>query len=167
MKLFLVGVVFLVAVGFFVWMGILEASIPHFKIHELKAGEFTEECRIDGGKVLSVESRKNPLTFTIYSPSSPTLHLRVTSPRNPPDNFFEGCTVALRGKYDPQSGEFHAEDVTTACPSKYEDSKEAVAQYPAASSPEGESKSSGSLQDFKKGILQNDVLGSEVTSGVQ
>ncbi len=125
MKLAIVGVVFLSALGVLVWMGVVEGMIPRMKIQDLKSSQYKGGyCRIDEGvEVNSIEHGASPLEFTIRSTKEPDQVIAVTTKRNPPDNFKVGIGVAVTGTFDPKTGKFVAEEVTTACPSKYQASK--------------------------------------------
>lgn len=132
MKLVVAALVFLGALGVFIWMGIVEGSVPVLGIQSLKSEGFTGECRIDDGVVHSIERMASPLVFTIRSEKDPRLLLAVESNRIPPDNFSQGKKVSVKGSYDPPTQKFIADQVTTACPSKYEASKEGQKAGPAA-----------------------------------
>ena len=130
MKLAIVGVVFLTAIGVLVYMGVVEAGIPMVKIKDLLATEWKgdhqpQTCQIDEVKIASIEHQPSPLEFTISSASEPGVLLKVKSRRNPPDLFEVGKGVHLKGVYDPKTKTFIAEEVVTNCPSKYEASKSA------------------------------------------
>lgn len=124
MKLFVTGLVFLSALGAFVWLGVVEGRVPVFGLQKIKSEGYTGECRVDDGVVHSIESMSAPLVFTIRSDKSPGVHLAVEFKRLAPDNFKVGVNVGLRGSYDPAKERFLATEVVTACPSKYEASKE-------------------------------------------
>jgi len=135
MKLVVAGVAFFVALGAFLWMGIVEGSVPRKTLKELKAEAFTGECLVDDAKIQSIERGGQELVFSIATESDPSARLVIRSQRNPPDNFKVGNSVSVRGHFDPKAGVFFADDVRTSCPSKYEASKDKGA--PALSSPAG------------------------------
>ena len=119
MRIIIIGLVFISAVGALIWLALMAGSIPHYQIHEVKAAAYRgEECRLDGTKVLEIENKVNPLRFVIKSESGDTL--TVVSSSHPPDNFKTGGGVGLRGYYLKDQEVFEASDVTTSCPSKYE-----------------------------------------------
>ena len=119
MKLTMIGVTFMLAVGTLVWVGYLAGSIPHYSIAQVTSPSYVgEECRIDGATVLSIESRV-PLRFTVESEGGATLS--VVSERNPPDNFKVGGMVGMRGFYRKGDAHFEANEVLTSCPSKYDE----------------------------------------------
>ena len=119
MRFAVIGLVFFLAVGTLLVIGVRAGSISHYKIHELTSSAYGgEECRLDGATIASIESRSAPLRFTIRSESGDTLV--IESRRHPPDNFKIGNGVGLRGYYRGEKQVFDANDVTTACPSKYE-----------------------------------------------
>jgi hypothetical protein len=130
MKPFVVGSVFLVAVGVLLWAGIVAASIPIVKIRQLQAepAEFAGTIQVDDGKVAEIESLA-PLRFAVAARSDPTLRLKVESPCSVPDNFTLGREVSIRGEYDASRNLFRAHRVSTQCPSKYEASKDGGGEY--------------------------------------
>jgi len=122
MKLAIIGIVFLVAIGVLVWVGVVEGGIPVLSVQELKSTLHAGQCRIDDGLILSIENDHNPLEFTIRSESNPDARLSVSTQRTRPDNFKAGNKVSVRGVYDPVKKKFIADEVLTACPSRYEES---------------------------------------------
>jgi|SRR6185503_19637143 len=135
MKLFVVGAIVLGAIAVFVWMGVVEGSVPRFLIDEFPATQDGTDCWLDGGKVRSIEHPAGPLVFTLESPNNSNRLIRVESARNPPDNFKVGGSVACKGAY--RDGKFQAVELVTNCPSKYENSKESASKVslPAAAVP--------------------------------
>ena len=124
MKLVVVAVVFLLGVGTLLFISVLEGSIAVHQVHAIASGEITEECRVEGGKIASIESRADPVKFTVTPEKDPGVTLLVVSDRFPPDNFREDIPVSIRGRYDRSRGAFVATEITTACPSKYDGKKE-------------------------------------------
>ena len=124
MKLFLVAVVFLLGVGTLLFISVLEGSVAIHQVQEVASGEFIGECRVEGGKIASIESRANPVKFTVTPEKVPGILLTVVSDRFPPDNFREDIPVSIRGRYDRSRSAFVATEITTACPSKYDGKKE-------------------------------------------
>ena|ERR1041384_4948979 len=136
MKLAIVAVIFLSALGVLVWMGVVEGKIPVYKIQEMKAKASPGQvCRIDDGVIKSIERLGIPLEFTITSDADPSLALTVHSKILPPDNFKVGYKVGVKGSFDPASGVFQADEVMTKCPSRYKASETAAAGPPAAKMP--------------------------------
>ena len=121
MRLVIVGCVFLGALAALIWFGI--DTIPVLKVGEVLAGGHTGPCRIDDGVIHSIEHPGGPLEFTIRSDASPGALLAVETKLSPPDNFKIGYKVSVRGTYDPAGKKFHAEELMTKCPSRYEASK--------------------------------------------
>jgi hypothetical protein len=137
MKLLVVGVVVLGAIGIFMWVGVVEGSIPSFRVHQFLAKHYEGECWVDDGKVRSIEHPAGPLIFTLESPSNPDLILKVESPRNQPPNFKIGGSVSCKGEFRPSEGKFYAVELTTKCPSRYKASEEVEqgARLPVAATP--------------------------------
>jgi cytochrome c-type biogenesis protein CcmE len=123
-KLFIVGVVFLSAMGVLVWIGIVEGSIPVLTVAQALSQPAGKVCRIDKAKIHSIESLSNPLLFTIAADENSSQTIRVESRESAPDNFSVGKNVGVKGVYDSKAGRFMASEVTTQCPSKYEASKD-------------------------------------------
>ena len=140
MKLFLVAVVFLAGVGVLLFMSILEGSISVYTVNDIASGKYArEDCRVEGGKIASIERRASPVEFTVTPEKDPGVTLKVVSDKFPPDNFRTDIPVSVRGHYDRSRGAFVATEVTTACPSKYDGKKgegpEAVPDMPAYGDP--------------------------------
>jgi hypothetical protein len=124
MKFFVVGLVFLGALGTIVAIGLMEASIPVLKLGQLLGGEYHGgSVHVNESKVLSIESLA-PLRFTVTERENSERQMVVESRGMPPDNFAIGRDVGLQGRFDPETRVFHAYRITTQCPSRYEASKE-------------------------------------------
>ena len=121
MKFGIIGFIFLSAVGALLWISIAQASIPALMVREVTAkAPVGEQCRVDNGRVVEVLQDANPLRFTIVDDKDPGTVLMVESNRHRPDALEADKGVGLRGVYDRSTGIFHAFDVSTKCPSKYE-----------------------------------------------
>ena len=140
MKLVVIGLVFLSAVGALVWVGIVEGSIPVLQVHQLKAQPPSGRCRVDEAVIESIESARMPVRFTMRADGQggQVLPVELNSPA--PDNFKVGIPVSVLGTYDAKMGIFRAEKATTKCPSIYkaagEATGEAKAYKPSPVSPE-------------------------------
>src|SRR5262245_21973924 len=120
MKLFLVGAVFLLALGVFVWVGVVEGSIPVLKVDDVAAkGPEGQVIRVEEGLIGSIEKTGSRLIFTIKSGKKEGVQLVVESQQSTPPNFRVGLNVSVKGLYDRKTGKFTASEVTTACPSRY------------------------------------------------
>src|SRR3989442_5661219 len=122
MKIVLAAVVLASAVGVLIWMGIVEGSISVLKLHQLKDHPEGKVCRIEG-LIDTIEQLAGPLRFTMRSATERSLKLKVESRASTPDNFKPDHSVSVRGIFDPKENLFRADEVTTACPSKYEEAK--------------------------------------------
>lgn len=119
MRLTVIGLVFILAVSTLVWVGYLAGSVPHYDVATLTGSRYTgEECRMSNIKVVSIENEFQPLRFTVQEPAGGAVTVEYR--RSRPDNFKIGSNVALKGFYHSGKRVFEANDVTTACPSKYE-----------------------------------------------
>lgn len=134
MKPFVLATLFLGALSVFVVMGVIKGSVPVLPIAEVRASKPVGPIGVDEGVIATIESRGHPLRFTVKPKDGGEL-LVVESPRIAPQNFKPGNSVSLRGYYKADEGKFIAEEIFTACPSKYEaarqsaDSKTAPAAY--------------------------------------
>ncbi len=124
-KLLVVAVIFLSALSALIWVGVASA-IPIVSVAELNTPQFAQgEVEIKDGQVQAIESFA-PLRFTVASRSGAGPQILVESPRTVPENFKIGIDVGLRGSFDHKKRLFHAYQVTTKCPSKYEASKDGL-----------------------------------------
>ncbi len=130
MKLAVVGIVFMAALGTLIYFGIREGKIPVVSIAEARSKDRAgATCRIVDMIIRSVERPGAPLEFTMGPEASPGQTLPVTSERTAPENFKVGNKVTVKGAWDAARGKFVADEVVTACPSRY---KEASARGDAA-----------------------------------
>lgn len=74
-------------------------------------GSWVKEKRYE----LSKENR----TFTFYMADQSGTQMKVVYEGTIPNNFESAVSVVVTGKY--QNGYFHAKEILTKCPSKYED----------------------------------------------
>jgi len=69
-------------------------------------------------KEKSYELNKENKTFTFYMADQSGHQMKVVYEGTIPNNFESAVSVVVTGKY--QDGYFHAKDILTKCPSKYE-----------------------------------------------
>jgi len=69
-------------------------------------------------KEKSYELSKENRTFTFYMADQSGNQMKVVYQGTIPNNFESAVSVVVTGKY--QNGYFHAKDILTKCPSKYE-----------------------------------------------
>jgi len=69
-------------------------------------------------KEKSYELNKENKTFTFYMSDQSGTQMKVVYEGTIPNNFESAISVVVTGKY--QNGYFHAKDILTKCPSKYE-----------------------------------------------
>lgn len=69
-------------------------------------------------KEKSYELNKENKTFTFYLADQSGTQMKVVYEGTIPNNFESAISVVVTGKY--QNGYFHAKDILTKCPSKYE-----------------------------------------------
>jgi cytochrome c-type biogenesis protein CcmE len=70
-------------------------------------------------KEKSYELNKENKTFTFYMVDQAGTQMKVVYEGTIPNNFESAVSVVVTGKY--QNGYFHAKDILTKCPSKYEE----------------------------------------------
>lgn len=70
-------------------------------------------------KEKSYELNKENKTFTFYMADQSGTQMKVVYNGTIPNNFESAVSVVVTGKY--QNGYFHAKDILTKCPSKYEE----------------------------------------------
>jgi cytochrome c-type biogenesis protein CcmE len=123
-KVAVVALIFVVALSALVWVGIASA-IPVLPLARLTGPEYQGgNVEIKDARVARVETW-SPLRFSVTSRAGSLPNLVwVETPRSIPENFKEGNDIGLQGSYDRATNTFHAYRLTTACPSKYEASKE-------------------------------------------
>lgn len=69
-------------------------------------------------KEKSYEVDKNNKTFSFYMVDASGVQMKVVYEGAIPNNFESAMSVVVTGKY--QNGYFHAKEILTKCPSKYE-----------------------------------------------
>lgn len=70
-------------------------------------------------KEKSYEINKENRTFTFYMADESGTQMKVVYDGTIPNNFESAVSVVVTGKY--QNGYFHAKEILTKCPSKYEE----------------------------------------------
>jgi cytochrome c-type biogenesis protein CcmE len=70
-------------------------------------------------KEKSYEINKDSRTFTFYMADQSGTQMKVVYDGTIPNNFESAVSVVVTGKY--QNGYFHAKEILTKCPSKYEE----------------------------------------------
>ncbi|MBN1442052.1 MAG: cytochrome c maturation protein CcmE [Planctomycetes bacterium] len=121
MKLLIVALVFLTAVGVIVGVGLWATHMPVYTFEDLVRDDSPYKggnLQLDDVIVVRIESRY-PLRFTVAREASADLPIHVVSDLAPPENFDEQKPVMLRGTYDAGSRVFQAFLIATKCPSRY------------------------------------------------
>ena len=75
-------------------------------------------------KAKSYDYNKQNRTFSFYMVDEKGNEMKVVYDGSIPNNFETAKSVVVTGKY--QNGYFHAKDILTKCPSKYQDQKTAA-----------------------------------------
>ena len=123
-KRYLIGgliiIIFLV-VGFFAFK---ESKIEYANFQA--ASENHKTCQVKGTWVKDKDSKFDPATntFTFYMKDENNSEMRVVLDGAKPNNFEMAENVVAKGKV--KDGYFHAKEVLTKCPSKYEGKGEDV-----------------------------------------
>lgn len=123
MKFAVIALVLFGALAALLILGVLAGSIPTYELSEFLASDYSGGKVALVGRLASIESEV-PLRFTIHGRDNDLVALRVASEKAPPENFQLGREVGLRGNYDPDTETFHAYRIETACPSRYEATKD-------------------------------------------
>jgi cytochrome c-type biogenesis protein CcmE len=122
MRLVIVALVFLAAVGVLVGVGLFSNSITTIEyglLLERKDRYEGETLIIPNTRVISISSRF-PLDFVVAADGYEDTPMRVIGDASPPENFEPKGRVVLRGTFDRAKREFSATMVTTQCPSRYD-----------------------------------------------
>ena len=151
MKPFVVALVFVAAIGVLVWQG-LQSAIPVLKLPQLLGGEYAGGRVQTEGEIRSILSI-SPLRFTVGQVSGGTYEgkdgqessgaysvkdgasavetatddvgsMTVVASVTVPENFKVGIPVMVRGEFDADTKTFHAYELQTQCPSRYEASEQ-------------------------------------------
>lgn len=117
-KRYLIGILIIVVfliVGFFAFKD-SKIEYANFKT----ASENHKTCQVKGNWVKNKDSRFDPATntFTFYMVDETNAEMKVVLDGAKPNNFEMAENVVAKGKV--KDGYFHAKEVLTKCPSKYE-----------------------------------------------
>ncbi|MEM7236176.1 MAG: cytochrome c maturation protein CcmE [Planctomycetota bacterium] len=124
MRLVVIALVFLGAIGVLVGVGIQANSTPVMRYAQLAEVGSTREVIVDDARVVKIEQRFPSLKFTVAPEGHTGEPLQVVGEIAPPENFKDGGPVVIRGFFDPKKNEFRATKVTTKCPSRYNTKEE-------------------------------------------
>jgi len=122
-KLFIGGLVILVAVVFLGYQGFKSSVTYYYEVNELLnqgSSIYGQNVRVGGEVAPGVEQNVESLLtrFTIIDINNREVTLPVEYKGALPDTFNEGRHVLIEGKYSP-TGVFEASQVLTKCSSKY------------------------------------------------
>ncbi len=111
----LIIVLVFVAVGF---MSFMDSKIEYVNFEQAK--EKTKTVEVKGQWVKNKESKfdANQNTFSFYMVDDYNTEMKVVLAGAKPNNFEVAEAVVAKGKV--KNGEFHAKELLTKCPSKYE-----------------------------------------------
>jgi cytochrome c-type biogenesis protein CcmE len=114
-------IVIFVAVGFFAFM---DSKIEYSNFQG--ASNSHKTCQVKGAWVKDKETRFDPNTnqFIFYMKDENNAEMKVVLDGAKPNNFEMAENVVAKGKV--KDGYFHAKEVLTKCPSKYEGQGEDV-----------------------------------------
>jgi len=109
------------AVGFFAF---LDSKVEYANFQ--KASETHKTCQVKGSWIKEKESKFDAKTnqFTFYMKDENGQEMKVVLDGAKPNNFEMAENVVAKGKI--KDGHFHAKEVLTKCPSKYEGTGEDI-----------------------------------------
>jgi len=127
MRLVVIALVFLSAIGVLVGVGIQAGSVPLYDYAVLvdAADPPTGRIRVDDSRIVAIEQLYPSVRFTVAAKGFEDDPLLVTSDASPPENFKPGGKVSIEGVYDASTSSFRAYKITTQCPSRYNSEEEA------------------------------------------
>ncbi len=98
----------------------LNSSVEYKNLSE--AETTSKKVQVKGSWVKDMESNYNPSsnTFTFFLKDEQQKVSKVVFTGAKPNNFEIATSVVVKGRY--KEGAFHASEILTKCPSKYEDS---------------------------------------------
>ncbi|MEF2145252.1 MAG: cytochrome c maturation protein CcmE [Desulfovibrionaceae bacterium] len=110
--------------------GISQGSTPTLNVSQAMTMDADELHKVRlFGKVLPQDIERHAdnmgVGFLVADEQDPSRYLRVDFRGAVPDTFNAGVEVIVKGDYDKTTGVFHATQLTTKCPSKYEEKKAA------------------------------------------
>ncbi len=110
----------IVAVFLFLMIYLLTQSNIQYESDFAKVMSKDKTVKATGSwvKEKSYELNKENKTFTFYMADQSGTQMKVVYEGTIPNNFESAVSVVVTGKY--QNGYFHAKDILTKCPSKYE-----------------------------------------------
>jgi len=111
----------IVAVFLFLMIYLLTQSNIQYEndFNKVMAKDKTVKATGSWVKEKSYELNKENKTFTFYMTDQSGTQMKVVYEGTIPNNFESAVSVVVTGKY--QNGYFHAKDILTKCPSKYEE----------------------------------------------
>jgi cytochrome c-type biogenesis protein CcmE len=124
-KLVLVGVVFLLALVYLMYVAFQGAATYYLTVGELvDKGEsvYGDTVRVNGSLLPDSFEREYGNTTALFSltDGNDVLHASYSGPI--PDLFFnEHSEIVVEGKYDGPHGAFEADNIIVKCPSKYQE----------------------------------------------
>ena len=124
MRIWVPGVVILVAVVGLIVTGIKYGAIPELHVQQVLAGAHSDQEIKVLGVIESIESEYRPLVFKIRDMNEPQSVLSVEIDDVRPDLFKVNNDVAVIGFFDIDKGCLTGDKVFTKCPSKYEASEQ-------------------------------------------
>ncbi|MDD4731134.1 MAG: cytochrome c maturation protein CcmE [Desulfovibrio sp.] len=121
-------VLLLGGLGYLIASGLSQGSTPTLSVAQAAAMDVDELQHVRlFGKVLpqEIEQRSDNLgvAFHVVDEDDPAVSMRVDFRGAVPDTFDAGSEVILKGDWDAGAGLFRATQLTTKCPSKYEEKR--------------------------------------------
>lgn len=111
----------IVAVFLFIMILLLTQSNIKYENDFIKVMSNNKQVKATGSwvKEKNYELDKEKRTFSFYMADQSGTQMKVVYDGTIPNNFESAVSIVVTGKY--QNGYFHAKDILTKCPSKYEE----------------------------------------------
>lgn len=117
-----------IVIGFIIFgsYSFLESNVEYTDV--AGAMKAHKKVQLKGEWVKEKESKFDPTTstFTFYLKDDAGRECKVVLDGAAPNNFELATSIVAKGRYLPEKGYFHATEVLTKCPSKYEAQAEEV-----------------------------------------
>lgn len=116
--------------------GIVYGGVPELQVRDLVADPPREGRVVKVHGILhEIHSEGRPLRFVVRDKAEPSRTIEVVSDVSRPDTFQPTYDIAVLGTYDSGKRVFHADQVFTKCPSKYEGEAKAGLGAPGTETP--------------------------------
>lgn len=114
------GAAFVLGVALLIVFAVREGGIPTVSVAHLESDEYAGEEVFLDGEVTEIQQDANPARFLLLDKRGGDQPIQIETREVLSDTFEVGSNLRVKGSYDQESKEFHANYVDTKCPSKYE-----------------------------------------------